>query len=243
MARVFITGSADGLGRAAAPTLLNDGHEVVVHARNRDRLAAVRDLLDRGAAAVVGDLSDLEETRGLARDVNRLGRMDAVIHNAGVDTGPHILPVNIVVPYLLTALIDRPQRLVYLSSSEHRSGRPSLAGIDWRGRRTTGSYPDSKLFVTTLAVAVARRWAEVCSNAVDPGWMPTKMGGPGAPDDLRLGHLTREWLATSEDSEARTSGGYWYHQRRTEPHPAVGDRRFQDQLLEDLAGCPATRLV
>ena len=123
MARVFITGSADGLGRAAAQTLLNDGHEVVVHARNRDRLRAVRDLLDRGAAAVVGDLSDLEETRHVARDVNRLGRMDAVIHNAGVYTGPHILPVNIVVPYLLTALIDRPQRLIYLSSSEHRSGR------------------------------------------------------------------------------------------------------------------------
>ena len=167
MARVFITGSADGLGRAAAQTLLNDGHEVVVHARNRDRLTAVRDLLDRGAAAVVGDLSDLEETRGLARDVNRLGRLDAVIHNAGVYTGPHVLPVNVVAPYLLTALIDRPQRLVYLSSSEHRSGRPSLTGIDWSGRRTTGSYPDSKLFVTTLTVAVARRWAEVFSNAVD----------------------------------------------------------------------------
>jgi NAD(P)-dependent dehydrogenase (short-subunit alcohol dehydrogenase family) len=197
MARVFITGSADGLGRAAAQTLLNDGHEVVVHARNRDRLTAVRDLLDQGAAAVVGDLSDLEETRGLARDVNRLGRLDAVIHNAGVYTGPHVLPVNVVAPYLLTALIDRPQRLVYLSSSEHRSGRPSLTGIDWSGRRTTGSYPDSKLFVTTLTVAVARRWAEVFSNAVDPGWVPTKMGGPGAPDNLRLGHLTQEWLATS----------------------------------------------
>jgi NAD(P)-dependent dehydrogenase (short-subunit alcohol dehydrogenase family) len=242
MARVFITGSVDGLGRAAAQTLLNDGHEVVVHARNRDRLTAVRDLLDRGAAAVVGDLSDLEETRGLARDVNRLGRLDAVIHNAGVYTGPHVLPVNVVAPYLLTALIDRPQRLVYLSSSEHRSGRPSLTGIDWSGRRA-GSYPDSKLFVTTLAVAVARRWAEVFSNAVDPGWVPTKMGGPGAPDNLRLGHLTQEWLATSEDPEARTSGGYWYHQRRTEPHPAVRDRRFQDQLLEDLAGFTATRLV
>ena len=162
MARVFITGSADGLGRAAAQTLLNDGHEVVVHARNRDRLTAVRDLLDRGAAAVVGDLSDLEETRGLARDVNRLGRLDAVIHNAGVYTGPHVLPVNVVAPYLLTALIDRPQRLVYLSSSEHRSGRPSLTGVDWSGRRA-GSYPDSKLFVTTLTVAVARRWMEICS--------------------------------------------------------------------------------
>jgi NAD(P)-dependent dehydrogenase (short-subunit alcohol dehydrogenase family) len=243
MARVFITGSADGLGRAAAQTLLNDGHEVVVHARNRDRLTAVRDLLDRGAAAVVGDLSDLEETRGLARDVNRLGRLDAVIHNAGVYTGPHVLPVNVVAPYLLTALIDRPQRLVYLSSSEHRSGRPSLTGVDWSGHRATGSYSDSKLFVTTLAAAVARIWNDVFSNAVDPGWVPTKMGGPGAPDDLRLGHLTQVWLATSEDPEARTSGGYWYHQRRTEPHPAVRDRRFQDQLLEDLAGFTATRLV
>jgi NAD(P)-dependent dehydrogenase (short-subunit alcohol dehydrogenase family) len=242
MARVFITGSADGLGRLAAQALLDDGHEVVVHARNGDRLTAVRDLLDRGAAAVIGDLSDLEQTRGIASNVKSLGPMDAVIHNAGVYTGPQVLPVNIVAPYLLTALIDRPQRLVYLSSGAHRSGRASLDGIDWSGR-TTGSYSDSKLFVTTLAVAVARLWPDVPSNAVDPGWVPTKMGGPGAPDDLRLGHLTQEWLATSEDPDARTSGGYWYHQHRTDPHPAVRDRRFQDELLDDLARFTATRLV
>ena len=168
MARVFITGSADGLGRLAAQTLLEDGHEVVVHARNRDRLTAVRDLVDRGATAVVGDLSDVEQTRGIARDVNRLGRMDAVIHNAGVYTGTQVMPVNIVAPYLLTALIDRPQRLVYLSSGAHRSGRASINGVDWSGR-TTGSYSDSKLFVTTLAVTIARRWPDVLSNAVDPG--------------------------------------------------------------------------
>ena len=234
MARVFITGSADGLGRAAAETLLDDGHEVVVHARNGDRLTALRDLSERGATSVVGDLSDLEQTRAIAGDVNRLGRMDAVIHNAGVYTGQHVLPVNIVAPYLLTALIDRPQRLVYLSSSEHRSGRARVTGVDWSGR-TSRSYADSKLFVTTLAAAVARLWADVFSNAVDPGWVPTKMGGAGAPDDLRLGHLTQEWLATSDDAEARTSGGYWHHQRRVEPHPSVNDHRFQDQLLEDLA--------
>jgi NAD(P)-dependent dehydrogenase (short-subunit alcohol dehydrogenase family) len=239
---VFITGSADGLGRAAAQTLLEDGHEVVVHARNTDRLMAVRDLLDRGAAAVVGDLSDLEETRGVAAQVNRLGRMDAVIHNAGVISGPHVLPVNVVAPYLLTALIHRPQRLVYLSSGMHRGGRASLTGMDWSGHRTTGSYSDSKLFVTTLAIAVARIWTDVFSNAVDPGWVPTKMGGAGAPDDLRLGHLTQEWLATSDDPEARTSGGYWHHQRRAEPDPAVLDRQLQDNLLDALARFTATRL-
>jgi NAD(P)-dependent dehydrogenase (short-subunit alcohol dehydrogenase family) len=242
MARVFITGSADGLGRLAAQTLLDDGHEVVVHARNSDRLEAVGDLVDRGAAVVVGDLSDLEQTHGMARDVNRLGRMDTVIHNAGVYRGPQVMPVNIVAPYLLTALIERPQRLVYLSSGAHRSGRASLDGVDWSGR-ATGSYSDCKLYVTTLAVAVPRLWPDVFTNAVDPGWVPTKMGGPGAPDDLRLGHLTQEWLATSDDPDARTSGGYWYHQRRIEPHAAVHDRRFQDQLLDNLARFTATRLV
>jgi NAD(P)-dependent dehydrogenase (short-subunit alcohol dehydrogenase family) len=243
MARVFITGSADGLGRAAAQTLLEDGHEVVVHARSDDRLTAVRDLVDRGAAAVVGDLSDLRQTRDAAEQVNRLGRLDAVIHNAGVMSGPPVLPVNVVAPYLLTALIERPRRLVYLSSGMHRGGRADLTGVDWAGRRATGSYSDSKLFVTALAAAIARLWADVLSNAVDPGWVPTKMGGPGAPDDLRLGHLTQEWLATSDDAQARTSGGYWHHQRRVEPTLAVKDQHFQDQLLEALARFTGERLV
>ena len=241
MSRVFITGSAGGLGRAAAQTLLDEGHEVVVHTRNSARLEAVRDLVDRGAAVVVGDLADIEQTRGIADDVNRLGRMDAVIHNAGVYTGPQVLPVNIVAPYLLTALIDQPQRLVYLSSSDHYNGRAVLDGVDWSGQMA-GSYSDSKLFVTTLAAAVARLWPDVFSNAVDPGWVPTKMGGPRAPDDLRLGHVTQEWLATSDDPAARTSGGYWHHQRRTEPHSAVRDPQFQNQLLDALARSTGTRI-
>jgi NAD(P)-dependent dehydrogenase (short-subunit alcohol dehydrogenase family) len=114
--------------------------------------------------------------------------------------------------------------------------------MDWSGRRASGSYSDSKLFVTTLALAVARRWTDVLSNAVDPGWVPTRMGGPNATDDLRLGHVTQEWLATSDDPDARTSGGYWYHQRRVEPAAAVRDEVFQDQLLEDLARSTGIRL-
>jgi NAD(P)-dependent dehydrogenase (short-subunit alcohol dehydrogenase family) len=159
--------------------------------------------------------------------------MDAVIHNAGVGNGPDVWPVNVVAPYLLTALVERPQRLVYLSSGMHRGGQPDLAGR---------SYSDSKLFVTTLAFAVARLWPDILSNAVDPGWVPTRMGGPGAPDDLRLGHVTQEWLATSDDPDARTSGGYWHHQRRAEPHHAVRDEQFQDELLEELAGTTKTPL-
>ncbi len=242
MARIFITGSAGGLGRAAAQTLLSVGHEVIVHARTAERLAAINDLIERGASAVVGDLADLDQTRAVADQVNQLGRVDAVIHNAGVYSGRQILPVNVVAPYLLTALINRPQRLVYLSSGMHHGGRADVAGLDWSGQRRTGSYSDSKLFVTTLAVAIARIWPGVYSNAVDPGWVPTKMGGPGAPDDLRLGHLTQEWLATSDEPESRSSGGYWFHQRLRNPHPAVRDTQFQDSLLAALARFTAVPL-
>jgi len=242
MARIFITGSADGLGRAAAKTLLGGGHEVIVHARSTERLAAAKDLISRGASGVVGDLADLNQTRTVADQVNQLGRVDAVIHNAGILSGRAVLPVNVVAPYLLTALIHRPQRLVYLSSGMHRGGRADVAGVDWSGQRGTSSYSDSKLFVTALAVAVARLWPDVYSNAVDPGWVPTRMGGPGAPDDLRLGHLTQEWLATSDNPEARISGGYWFHQRRHSPHPAVPDPQFQDSLLASLARFTAVPL-
>jgi NAD(P)-dependent dehydrogenase (short-subunit alcohol dehydrogenase family) len=243
MPRIFITGSADGLGRAAAQSVLEAVHEVVVHVRDDDRLTAVRDLIDRGAEPVTGDLADLVQTREVAEQVDELGRMDAVIHNAGVYSGSRVLPVNIVAPYLLTALMRRPQRLVYLSSGMHRGGRPLLDGMDWAGHRRTGSYADSKLFVTTLALAVARIWPNVLTNAVDPGWVPTKMGGPGAPDDLELGHRTQEWLAVGEDPDARSTGGYWHHQQRRLPHPAAHDAHFQVQLLSALAGFTGTTLV
>lgn len=234
MAFVFITGSAGGLGHAAAAALIGGGHQVAIHARRRERLSESAELLDRGAAAVIGDLSDAEETRHVAEEVNRLGRMDAVIHNAAVYNGRDILAVNVIAPYLLTALIERPSRLIYLSSGMHRGGRPSLRGLDPASGARAVSYSDSKLLVTTLAAAVARRWPDVIANTVDPGWVPTRMGGPGAPDDLELGHVTQTWLAVSSDPSALTSGGYWYHQRQQATHPAVNDLQFQEELLAAL---------
>lgn len=242
MARILVTGSADGLGRLAAATLLDAGHDVVVHARDRARLAALDELTGRGAVAVVGDLAVPAETIALAGRIEACGPFDAVIHNAGVYRGAAILPVNVVAPYLLTAAVPRPARLVYLSSGMHLGGRARLDGLDWSGRRPTATYSDSKLLVTVLAAAVARRWPDVFANAVDPGWVPTRMGGPDAPDDLHLGHLTQEWLATSAEPAARTSGGYWHHQQRRPAHPAVQDETFQDALLHELAACTGIAL-
>lgn len=240
MSRILVTGSADGLGRLAADALLAQGHDVVVHARNPGRAETLRALVDRGARLVVGDLGERDDVRELAATLAD-APPHAVIHNAGVWSGRAVMPVNVVAPYLLTALLTGPSRLVYLSSGSHFSGRPVLDGVDWQGR-TPGSYGDSKLFVTALAAAVARLRPGVPSNAVDPGWVPTRMGGAGAPDDLELGHRTQEWLVTSDDPEALTTGGYWYHQERQQPHPAALDVAFQDRLLAALAQETGTTL-
>jgi NAD(P)-dependent dehydrogenase (short-subunit alcohol dehydrogenase family) len=140
----------------------------------------------------------------------------------------------VLAPYLLTALINPPARLVYLSSGMHRGGNASLADPQWTRRRWNGAqaYSDSKLFDVVLAFAVARHWPAVLSNALEPGWVPTRMGGPDAPDDLSLAPVTQAWLAVSDDPAATVTAGYFYHQRSRQVHPAARDTAFQDQLLD-----------
>ncbi len=244
MSRVFITGSADGLGLMAAQLLVEQGHSVILHARNAQRAEAAHAAVPQAEAVVTGDLSSIAQTRSVADQVNLLGAMDAVIHNAAVgyqeprrltteDGLPHVFAVNTLAPYILTALMHRPKRLVYLSSGLHRSGDLSLQDLTWEHRpwRGTQAYSDSKLHDILLAFAVARLWPNVLSNALEPGWVATKMGGPGATDDLDQGHRTQVWLAVSEDPEATVSGGYFYHQA---PRSALSGTRnavAQDQLL------------
>ena len=244
MSRVLITGSSDGLGLMAARRLIADGHSVTLHARNQDRADDTRAALPRAGGVVIGDLSHLAGITQVAKQANAAGRFDAVIHNAGIgpreprrvetqDGLAHVFAVNVLAPYLLTALIERPDRLVYLSSGLHRGGNASLDDPQWAGRRWDGAqaYSDSKLFDVALAFAVARRWPAVRSNAVGPGWVPTKMGGPGAQDDLSLGPVTQAWLAVSRDPAAMVSGGYFYHQQPEETNPAARDVAVQDRLL------------
>jgi NAD(P)-dependent dehydrogenase (short-subunit alcohol dehydrogenase family) len=227
MPRILVTGAAVGLGLGAATELVDHGHEVLVHARSLARADGVRLLDEPSVHLVTGDLTTLDGVRELAEQVAAAGPVDAIIHNAGVLDGTAVLPVNVVAPYLLSALVPA-RRLVFLSSSMHRGGTATLDGLDWSGSTRTASYSDSKLLVTVLAAAIARVRPGVFSNAVDPGWVPTRMGGPNAPDDLELGHRTQ--VALAEGRGADTSG-YWHHQRREEPHRAVRDEAFQDELL------------
>ena len=180
--------------------------------------------------------------------------MDAVIHNAGVYLEPSrsttadghakTLAVNTLAPYMLTALIDRPDRLIYLSSGLHRAGAGSLGDIDWTGRRWNAAqaYSESKLHVTALALTLARVWPDVLSNAVDPGWVPTKMGGAGATDDLEgIPHadMARRLQRRSRSRERRLL----VHRQRQTPAPEARDPAFQDQLMDRLAALTGVALL
>jgi len=160
MARVFITGSADGLGQLAADSLIAQGHKVVFHARNEKRGQEALDNVPGAETVVTADLSSVDETKQLASKVNALGKFDAVIHNAGVyqTSSEEILAVNTLAPYILTCLVERPKRLIYLSSGMHLDGRSKLESFKTEVSRVT--YSDSKLHVLMLCLAVARRWPQ-----------------------------------------------------------------------------------
>src|SRR5271170_7176114 len=249
MARVFITGSTDGLGLMTAQLLIEQGHQVVLHGRDQARLDAAKRALPQAEAGTVGDVSSITQTRSIAEQVNRLGAFDAIIHNVGVgyreprrletqDGLPHVFAVNTLAPYILTALIRKPKRLVYLSSGLHQNGDATLKDLTWEHRPWQGqqAYSDTKLHDVLLAFAVARRWPGVLSNALEPGWVATKMGGAGAPDDLDQGHRTQVWLAVSEDRGARVTGEYFFHMRLRAPKPAARDAELQEKLLDACKG-------
>lgn len=251
MARILVTGSADGLGRLAARELITQGHEVVLHARNESRAGDAVAALPKAAGVLTGDLANIAETRELARQANASGRFDVVIHNAAVgyqeprietvDGLEHVFAVNALAPYLLTALIEPPQRLVYLSSGMHEGADVVLDDLQWVRRRWRGAqaYSDSKLYDVIIAFAVARLWPGVLSNAVDPGWVPTRMGGRGAPGDLSQAHLTQIWLATAPEVP---SGGYYYHLRPHRTHPVAADPETQAAFLDACASLTGVRL-
>src|SRR5882757_2001868 len=256
MARVLVTGSADGLGQMAAELLVAAGHKVVLHARNQERADVARSKVPGAEDAVIGDLSSIKATRDVADQVNRLGHFDAVIHNAGigyrerrrvatVDGLPQVFAVNSLAPYILTALINRPARLVYVSSGMHHGADPGLDDLEWKKRSWNGSgaYAESKLHDVILAFAVARLWPDVLSNALEPGWVPTKMGGPGAPDDMDAAPRTQVWLATSDDRAAKLTGGYFYHLKPRKPNPDAAKEAIQDGFLDECARLSGVRFT
>jgi len=257
MARILITGSTDGIGSVVAKRLVQNGHKVVLHARNEKRAQDATAACPGAETVVTGDLSSIAETKALAEDVNKLGAFDCIIHNAGLYRGPYrktadgipaLAAVNTIAPYILTCLIDRPKRLVFLSSEMHQAGEYKLKDILWTQRGEQGwnestAYCASKLHNVLFAKAFARRWPDVKSNALDPGWVATKMGGNSATGSMEDAVQSYVMLAEGEEADAQKSGVYFRPEKRiSRPHAATEDETAQDRLLDICADFTGVKL-
>lgn len=250
MAKIFITGSSDGLGLLAAQALAKRGHAVYLHARNDSRAQDARRGCPEAKDVLVGDLSSVDETKRLAAQLSEKGPWDAIVHNAGLMTRQpaarnDMFVVNTVAPYVLTCLVRPPPgRYVFLSSSMHQGGDPSLRDIERSG------YSDTKLHNIMLARWFTRHLksghggGRVDCTSMDPGWVPTKMGGAGATDDIEKSVATYVLLAEGTGAEVREAGTgtYWRDSRVKEPMAAAGDEASQEKLVGLLKGISGVSL-
>ena len=197
-------------------------------------------------AVVIGDVSSLAMMKSVAEQANAIGGFHSVIHNVALGTSQRrvlttdgltdLFAVNVAAPYVLTALMAVPERLIYLSSGMHAGGDDTLDDPQWETRRWNGSqaYSDTKLYDLAFALLLARRWAEVLVNAVNPGWVPTRMGGRGAPDSVQDGVATQAWLAASDEPAAKVSGCYFHHREARRFNGAAAGEELQERLVDYL---------
>jgi NAD(P)-dependent dehydrogenase (short-subunit alcohol dehydrogenase family) len=255
VATILVTGSSAGIGRETAETLVHMGHRVVLHARDDARGRETAESVPGAAAVLVGDLASLDQTRALGEAAKDEGPFDVVIHNAGVGGGgsprletvdglERIFQVNALAPYVLTAVMGPPARLIYLSSGLQERGTAVLDDLQFERRRwdAAQAYADSKLYDVVLALAVSRHWPGTLTNAVDPGWIKTRMGGLHAPDPLPLGAETQVWLATSSEPAALVTGRFWKRRKQLPVNPVARDRALQDQFLQICASLSGVKM-
>ncbi|KAL2813596.1 hypothetical protein BJX63DRAFT_216904 [Aspergillus granulosus] len=251
MTRIFITGSSDGIGLATAKLLSEQGHTVVLHARNSIRASSTHSAVPRASAVPVGDLTSIAETKNLAGQANKLTHQlgspfDTIIHNAGIGYGATssreitsdgisaVFAVNTLAPYILTCLLGKPKaggRVLFMSSDSHYGGDETLEGAT-----KSHSYSDSKLHDVMLANAFARRWGGGSDGvqvvSMHPGWVRTKMGGGMAPGELdKPAMVLAEWAGGTGEFARLRSGAFFTTSGEERAHPGAANVEKQEKLL------------
>jgi NAD(P)-dependent dehydrogenase (short-subunit alcohol dehydrogenase family) len=254
MARILITGSTDGFGLEAARQLVQRGHTVYLHARSQGRADDAKAKCPGAAGVLIADLTSETETRKLAKEANAIGTFDAVILNAGLlygpfrktpETGvPAMVFVNVIAPYILSCLLKRPKRLIFIASVLHREANTNVKDIFWLERgeedfQDFSAYCDSKFHVMLLANAVARRFKCTSVTAVHPGYVATKLGGQGGTDKLEDGVETYVMLAEGDYDQSLTGVYFEPKKKIGEPLAATADENSQEAVVkacEDITG-------
>ncbi|CAD0095923.1 unnamed protein product [Aureobasidium mustum] len=252
--RILITGSSDGLGLLTA-NLLSQSHQVILHARNTSRAHDATSACPSAHTCITGDLSTLAGIRAFAAEADKHGPYDAIMHNAGLYLGPFrrtednmpaLVAVNTIAPYLLSCLMQKPKRLIFVSSGLHQNGNAGLEDITWQQRgegkwNDAQAYADSKLHNVVFAWGFHRRFG-IPTASVDPGWVKTKMGGPNAMDDLDAAVKTFAMVCTGEGEAGKREVGHYYQMKQRGFREEAKDVETQEKLFGILEGVTGVKV-
>ncbi len=255
MKTILITGATDGIGLATAKELARQGHELVLHGRNEEKVMhaclAIRTAVPHASLLhmAYADLGDLADVARMAHELTRrLPRLDVLINNAGVymterkttrDGFEMTLAVNHLAHFLLTNLLlpllkeSAAPRVVTVSSMVHTSGRIVFDDMN-SAKRFDGyhAYANSKLANALFANELARREPWLTSNSLHPGVIGTKLLHAGFDmqgDPVEIGARTSVYLATSPEVAIMT-GRYFVERSETEPAAQALDRQLAQRL-------------
>jgi NAD(P)-dependent dehydrogenase (short-subunit alcohol dehydrogenase family) len=182
---VVVTGASSGLGEQLARALAASGAVPVLAARRIERLEAVRAEVD-GADIVVCDVTDEAERERLIETViNRHGRIDGLVNNAGmgaagpalrtpVDTFARVIEINLVAPYALSCLAARHMRV---GGGRSIVNVASVMGLRSIAQIADAAYVASKAGLIGLTRELASQWGRhgIRVNAVAPGFFASEM--------------------------------------------------------------------
>jgi NAD(P)-dependent dehydrogenase (short-subunit alcohol dehydrogenase family) len=257
---VLVTGSTDGIGRETALELARLGARVIVHGRNKARVADAYEEVARASATpppapVVADFASLAAVRAMAAELeSRELPIDALVNNAGVymkrrelsaDGIEMTMAVNHFAHVLLThrLLASAPgqalQRIINVSSIAHNRAFLALEDIE----NTRGEFDDYQAYATSkfanvlFTVELARRLRTrgVLVNAVHPGVVSTKLLTAGfdmrGPDSMGKGARTSVMLAISPEY-GHISGAYFMEGREARMHRQASDAEFAARFYE-----------
>ena len=255
---ILITGSTDGIGLATARMLLEQGHHVLLHGRNPEKLAAAETSLSEISAggsieSYVADLSRMEDVESLAKAVSeKHDSLDVLINNAGIFRTSNAITqdgldvrfvVNTLAPYLLTQrllpLLDASGRVVNLSSAAQAQVEPDALNGSRMLSDEYAAYAQSKLAITMWSNHLARILGDngPMVVAVNPGsLLASKMVKEGfgvAGNDINIGAdiLTRAALS---DEFADASGKYFDNDagKFAPPHPDALDAQKNAAVVD-----------
>jgi NAD(P)-dependent dehydrogenase (short-subunit alcohol dehydrogenase family) len=211
---ILITGSNKGIGFEMAFQLAKSGHEIILTARNADRLNEAVDKLKKEDIKVRGLIMDVSSKTSIKSAVNEFIKLnktiDVIINNAGIGLNADksliceeenvltdILSVNSLGPLRVIKafmpFIKKPGRIIMISSGGGSMSDP--VGGWWP------AYCVSKSFLNAITRHLSYELAplNISVNAVCPGWVRTDMGGQNATRSVEKGAETPIWLAIEAD--------------------------------------------